>query len=236
MAVVDSLWVAMTSPISPVDYIAVGALSEGTILVVLFAILVPLVRSLFSLLTTSSSTTQDKPSSSSILSSLPNLPSTIPYLGHLIGLQLDSTRYVNRLLASSPADIFTIDIPFKRIILARPSMDRALSRHVSDTGLAQILAHVGTRVFGLGQETIRVILDADPRPLHKVEFGGVENLALLSETSGVFVWEEMDKVQTGERVPLARWLFRLTVSATASAVWGVENPWRMDDEFAEEFM
>ncbi|KAH7122904.1 cytochrome P450 [Dactylonectria macrodidyma] len=170
------------------------------------------------------------------VSKLPNLAGAIPWVGHLLGLQNNSARYVNRLLASTAAPIFTINIPFKRIIVANTSMDRSLSRHTSETGLAQILAYVGPRVFGLGAKTIRVILDADPRPLHKVEFGGIENLKALSERSGTFVWDQMNQMPAHSEVNLAHWMFGMTVSATASAVWGVENPWRMDHEFAEEFM
>lgn len=170
------------------------------------------------------------------ISQLPQLSSAIPWFGHLLGLQRDTARYVNTVIASTAAQIFTINIPFKQIIVVNPSLDKQLSRHVSDTGLAQILAHVGSRVFGLGPSTIRVILDTDPRRLHQVEFGRTENLKALSECSGVFVWDEMNKMGPATEVDLAHWMFGLTVSATASAVWGVENPWRMDREFAEEFM
>ncbi|KAL2694686.1 hypothetical protein Neosp_001272 [[Neocosmospora] mangrovei] len=170
------------------------------------------------------------------ISQLPQLSSTIPWFGHLLGLQRDTTRYVNTVIASTAAQVFTINIPFKQIIVVNPSLDKQLARHVSDTGLAQILAYVGSRVFGLGPATIQVILDTDPRRLHQVEFGRPENLKALSECSGVFIWDEMNKMAPSTEVDLAHWMFGLTVSATASAVWGVKNPWRMDREFAEEFM
>ncbi|KAM0427785.1 hypothetical protein ACHAPT_007242 [Fusarium lateritium] len=170
------------------------------------------------------------------ISQLPHQPSTIPWFGHLLGLQRDTTRYVNSLIASTASQIFTINIAFKNIIVVNPSLDRQLSRHVSDTGLAQILAYVGSRVFGLGPSTIQVILDTDPRRLHQAEFGRPENLRALSECSGVFIWDEMNKMAPVNEVDLAHWMFGLTVSATASAVWGVDNPWRMDREFSEEFM
>ncbi|KAH6989486.1 cytochrome P450 [Ilyonectria sp. MPI-CAGE-AT-0026] len=203
----------------------------------------PAVHHLLSSMSSSSSSdspfTSDKiPLHTGLLSvsRLPNIAGSIPWVGHLLGLQNDSARYVNRLLASTAAPIFTINIPFKRIIVASPSMDRSLSRHTSETGLAQILAYVGPRVFSLGPETIRVILDANPRPLHKVEFGDMENLKALSERSGTFVWDQMNQMPFHSEVNLAHWMFGMTVSATASAVWGVQNPWRMDREFAEEFM
>ncbi|KPM39893.1 hypothetical protein AK830_g6669 [Neonectria ditissima] len=170
------------------------------------------------------------------VSQLPVLSTAIPWVGHLLGLQSNSGRYINHLIASTAAPVFTINIPFKRIIVANPSMDRNLSRHTTDTGLAQILAYVGPRVFGLSSKTINVILGTDPRPLHKVEFGGVDNLKALSERSGVFAWGEMNQMPAVNEVSLAHWMFGLTVSATANAVWGVENPWRMDREFAQEFM
>lgn len=202
-------------------------------------ILVPLSRFIFHLFQSSGPFSSSKVADYTGLlrvSQLPHLFPTIPWVGHLIGLQRDSARYVNRLIASTAAPIFTINIPFKRIIIANPSLDRQLSRHVSDTGLAQILAYVGPRVFSLGQKTVQIILNADPRPLHKVEFGGLENLRALSNRSGVFLWDEMDKMSGVNELDLAHWMFGLTVSATASAVWGEKNPWRMDREFSEEFM
>lgn len=170
------------------------------------------------------------------LSALPSVSSTIPILGHLLGLQRNSARYVNDVLASTSASLFTIRIPFTTIILAHPSMDRVLSRHVSDTGLAQILALVGRRVFGFGDDAVRTITNADPRPLHRAEFGRSENLQRLTMQSSCFLWDEMKRTPRETDVDLGRWMFRMTVSATACAVWGYENPWRMDDEFAEAFM
>lgn len=212
---------------------------EIILLALALYILVPLARFILHLFQSSSSSSSSKASGFTGLlrvSQLPHVFPTIPWVGHLIGLQRDSARYVNRLIASTTSPIFTINIPFKRIIITNPSLDRQLSRHVNDTGLAQILAYVGPRVFSLGQKTVQIILNADPRPLHKVEFGGVENLKALSDRSGVFLWDEMQKMSAVNELDLAHWMFGLTVSATASAVWGEKNPWRMDREFSEEFM
>lgn len=243
MAVVTSVWTSLSSKAPAVDYAVLTLILEGILLVIFVYVILPLFRSFIRSAQASSSRefyAEDTkiPLRTGILSvsQLPTLSSMIPWVGHLLGLQNNSARYVNRLIASTAAPIFTINIPFKRIIVASPSMDRNLSRHTSETGLAQILAFVGPRVFSLGPKTIDVILDADPRPLHKVKFGDVDNLKALSERSGVFVWDEMDKMPASSEVDLAHWMFGLTVSATANAVWGVENPWRMDREFAEEFM
>ncbi|EJD40136.1 cytochrome P450, partial [Auricularia subglabra TFB-10046 SS5] len=170
------------------------------------------------------------------LSELPSVCSTIPILGHLLGLQRNSARYVNEVLTSTSASLFTIRIPFKTIVLAHPSMDRILSRHVADTGLAQILALVGRRVFGFGDDAVRAIASIDPRPLHRAEFGRPENLQRLTMQSSRFLWDEIARAPRESEVDLGHWMFRMTVSATACAVWGNENPWRMDDEFAESFM
>lgn len=172
------------------------------------------------------------------VSQLPSIssPIRIPKLGHLLGLQRDSANYINSLISSTSAPLFTIRIPFRTIVVAKPSVDRYLARHVSDTGLAQILAHIGRRVFALGDETIQTILEVDPRHLHRVEFGGPENLRVLTERSSQFLSEEMAKMPQAAEVDIGRWMFQLTVAGTANAVWGKENPWRMDPEFAEEFL
>lgn len=249
MAAVQDMWSSLATKAPAVSHLLSSATVEIVLIVTILFVLAPLARFLLRLIQSSASSSYSEDSSftsdsSKIplhtgllsVSKLPNLAGAVPWVGHLLGLQNDSARYVNRLLASTAAPIFTINIPFKRIIVANTSMDRSLSRHTSETGLAQILAYVGPRVFGLGAKTIRVILDADPRPQHKVEFGGIENLKALSERSGTFVWDQMNQMPAHSEVDLAHWMFGMTVSATASAVWGVENPWRMDREFAEEFM
>lgn len=177
-------------------------------------------------------------SKSSLFSTPPQLPhisSTIPWIGHLFGFQYGGTAYLNRLFSSTPFPVFTINMPFK-IIMVNPAFDRNLARHVSDTGLAQILAHVGPRVFNLSRDTINLILNTDPRPLHKVEFSDRHNHQQLTKRSSEFIWHQMNQLPQESEVDLAHWLFGLSVSATASAVWGPENPWRMDREFAENFM
>ncbi|KAI1795100.1 cytochrome P450 [Ganoderma leucocontextum] len=212
-----------------------SSLTLGILIILsLIYIILPLSHlliSYFSLLSSDAKTPHDHLP----ISHLPSFPSPIPWIGHLLGLQRDSARYVNRLLASAPP-IFTIALPFKDIVIVNPSLERHLARHVHDTGLAQILAYVGPRVFNLGPRAIQVVLDTDPRPLHKVEFGDAGNLRALSERSSTFIWSKMDKLPIKSNIKLAHWMFGLTVSATASAVWGVENPWRMDPEFAQEFM
>ncbi|KAF7546141.1 hypothetical protein G7046_g9394 [Stylonectria norvegica] len=221
----------------PLSHLLSSFTVEIIVIAVCLLILVPLARFLFYLFTQTDSYSKLSGQTGSVkVSQLPNLAATIPWIGHLIGLQNNSARYINRLIFSTASPIFTINIPFKRIIVANPSLDRHLSRHVNDTGLAQILAYVGPRVFSLGERTIQVILDAEPRPLHKVEFGSVDSLRALTERSSSFLWDEMDKMPAVNHVHLAHWMFKATVSATANAVWGTKNPWRMDGEFAEEFM
>ena len=170
------------------------------------------------------------------ISNLPRLSGVVPWLGHLMGLTIDSTRYINKLIASTIAPIFTINIPFARITVCHPSMDRVLSRHVNDTGLAQVLVYVGPRLFGLKSETVKAVFAYNPQPLHKQKFGHAENIVSLNQRSSANIRDRIAKMPDVSEVLVGRWVFELTVSATASAVWGVANPWSMDQEFSEEFM
>ncbi|SCV50988.1 uncharacterized protein FFB14_11756 [Fusarium fujikuroi] len=178
------------------------------------------------------SSTNDTPS----ISNLPRLSGVVPWLGHLFGLTIDSTRYINRLIKSTTAPIFTINIPFARITVCHPSMDRVLSRHVNDTGLAQVLVYVGPRLFGLKEDTIRAVFGYNPQPLHKQKFGHAENIVSLNQRSSNNIRERVMKMPEANEVLVGRWVFELAVSATASAVWGVANPWSMDQDFSNEFM
>ncbi|KAF5703018.1 cholesterol 7-alpha-monooxygenase [Fusarium globosum] len=170
------------------------------------------------------------------ISNLPRLSGVVPWLGHLFGLTIDSTRYINRLIKSTTAPIFTINIPFARITVCHPSMDRVLSRHVNDTGLAQVLVYVGPRLFGLKEDTIRAVFGYNPQPLHKQKFGHAENIVSLNQRSSNNIRERVMKMPEANEVLVGRWVFELAVSATASAVWGVANPWSMDQDFSNEFM
>jgi hypothetical protein len=170
------------------------------------------------------------------ISNLPRLSGVVPWLGHLFGLTIDSTRYINRLIASTTAPIFTINIPFARITVCHPSMDRVLSRHVNDTGLAQVLVYVGPRLFGLKEDTIKAVFEYNPHPLHKQKFGHAENIVSLNQRSSKNTSDRVRDMADVNEVLIGRWVFEMTVSATASAVWGVANPWSMDQEFSNEFM
>jgi hypothetical protein len=153
-----------------------------------------------------------------------------------MGLTIDSSRYINRLIASTTARIFTINIPFARITVCHPSMDRVLSRHVNDTGLAQVLVYVGPRLFGLQEDTVKAVFAYNPQPLHKQKFGHAENIVSLNQRSSTNIRDRVAKMPELSEVLIGRWVFELTVSATASAAWGVKNPWSMDQEFSNEFM
>jgi hypothetical protein len=170
------------------------------------------------------------------ISHLPRLSGVVPWLGHLMGLTIDSTRYINSLIASTTAPIFTINIPFARITVCHPSMDRVLSRHVNDTGLAQVLVYVGPRLFGLKKDTIDAVFGYNPQPLHKQKFGHAENIVSLNQRSSTNIRDRVALMPELNELQIGRWVFELTVSATASAVWGVKNPWSMDQEFSNEFM
>lgn len=170
------------------------------------------------------------------ISNLPRLSGVVPWLGHLFGLTIDSTRYINRLIKSTTAPIFTINIPFARITVCHPSMDRVLSRHVNDTGLAQVLVYVGPRLFDLKEETIKAVFGYNPQPLHKQKFGHAENIVSLNQLSSNNIRDRVMRMPETNEVLVGRWVFELAVSATASAVWGVANPWSMDQDFSNEFM
>ncbi|KAF4986826.1 hypothetical protein FGRMN_10644 [Fusarium graminum] len=170
------------------------------------------------------------------ISNLPRLSGVVPWLGHLFGLTIDSTRYINSLIASTTAPIFTINIPFARITVCHPSMDRVLSRHVSDTGLAQVLVYVGPRLFGLREDTVKAVFAYNPQPLHKQKFGHAENIISLNQRSSKNIADRVRDMPDLNELLIGRWVFEMTVSATASAAWGVANPWSMDQEFSNEFM
>ncbi|PNY26784.1 Uncharacterized protein TCAP_03307 [Tolypocladium capitatum] len=167
---------------------------------------------------------------------LPHVSSTIPWVGHLLNLQRSGGRYVHQLILATPSPIFTINILSKRLIVANPSLDRALTRHVHDTSVSQVISFIGRRSLGMADEAVRAIAEHDPRPVHSQLFARSHGAASLAEAASTYVHERLRGQPPVQEVRLGLLLFDVVVGASAHALWGPQNPWNADKEFMEQFM
>ncbi|KAK1247270.1 hypothetical protein MKX07_002179 [Trichoderma sp. CBMAI-0711] len=130
----------------------------------------------------------------------------------------------------------SINIFPRKVLVTDPSMESTLSRHTSETSLANVMFLIGRRVFGLSDETINAIGSYDPRPVHVGEFSSASNVrALLAQVSAT-ASQKLRSQPDVQEAELGPWLFKLTSSSVASALWGPESPWVVDEEFQTQFM
>ncbi|PHH61464.1 hypothetical protein CDD81_372 [Ophiocordyceps australis] len=167
---------------------------------------------------------------------LPHVSSWVPILGHVMALRQRGGRYIHELIQQTPAELFTINVLCKRILVAGPSVDRALGRHVQETSLAQVVSLMGQRSLGLGEAGVRAIAEHDPRPVHRSLFSTADGVAGLSEAAADYVRSKVQRQPQRQEVKLGRFVFDLVVGAAAHALWGKENPWTSDAEFMEQFI
>ncbi|PHH77094.1 hypothetical protein CDD82_3671 [Ophiocordyceps australis] len=167
---------------------------------------------------------------------LPHVSSWVPVLGHVMALRQRGGRYIHELIQQTPAQLFTINVLCKRILVAGPSVDRALARHVQETSLAQVVSLMGQRSLGLGDAGVRAIAEHDPRPVHRSLFSTADGVAGLTEAAVDYVRAKVQRQPRRQEVKLGRFVFDLVVGAAARALWGEENPWTSDAEFMEQFI
>lgn len=168
--------------------------------------------------------------------SIPHVSSAVPWIGHLLGLRRSGGRYIQQLILATPSPVFTINILSKKLIVASPSLDRALARHVHDTSVSQVISFIGKRSLDMADGAVRTIAEYDPRPVHSRLFAGPDGAASLAEAATTYVHERLRGQPRAQEVQLGLWMFNLVVGASAHALWGPQNPWNTDREFMEQFM
>ncbi|KAL7901799.1 cytochrome P450 [Trichoderma sp. TUCIM 5745] len=168
----------------------------------------------------------------------PHVSSSFPYHFLLLLLLIAPLLYsfVYNAILNCASPVLSINIFPRKIVVTDPSMESALSRHTSETSLANVIFLIGRRVFDLSDSSIQAIGGYDPRPVHRGEFSSANNaralLAAMAETTGQKLRSQPDVQET----ELGPWLSKLTSSAVASALWGPQSPWVVDDEFQNQFM
>ncbi|PHH64035.1 hypothetical protein CDD80_1165 [Ophiocordyceps camponoti-rufipedis] len=167
---------------------------------------------------------------------VPSVPSTLPWIGHALGLRRSGARYIQQLMARAPAAVFSINLMSRRVLVVHPSLERALARHVDDTSLARIISLIGSRSLGLSEAGVDVIGSYNPRPIHAQLFTASDGSARLAAQSARYVEGHSLRQPDEQRVLIGRWLFDAVVGATAHALWGERNPWNEDGEFMRQFI
>ncbi|KAL7787835.1 cytochrome P450 [Trichoderma ceciliae] len=139
------------------------------------------------------------------------------------------------ILSSARPTLFINVFP-RKILVTDPSMESVLSRQSSETSLANVIFLIGRQVFDLSDATINTIGGYDPRPFHVAEFSSASNARALVAQVSAAASQRLQSQPDVQETELGPWLFKLTSSSVASALWGPESPWVVDEEFQTQFM
>ncbi|KAL7924121.1 cytochrome P450 [Trichoderma austrokoningii] len=163
-------------------------------------------------------------------------PLSVRLIKTLSWLRYKLYSFVYNAILNCARPVLSINLFPRKIVVADPLMESALSRHTSETSLANVIFLIGHRVFGLSDSTIQAIGGYDPRPIHIAEFSPTANARALLATMAETTSQKLQSQPDVQETQLGPWLFKLTSSAVASALWGPESPWVVDEEFQNHFM
>ncbi|KAK3292552.1 cytochrome P450, partial [Chaetomium fimeti] len=188
----------------------------------------------------------------------PIVPSTVPFVGHLLGMALLGGKYVKNLGLRNPdKPIFTLPVPRSRMyIVTDPSLAAAVQRASKTLSFSPLVPDITHRALGLNDETVAIVRQhIDPEPgevkgfladMHDLvysSFGpgetlnalGVEAVKELSRQVDGYVKALQDNKGGEETVDLLRWIRHFVAIATANLLYGDENPLALDPELESAF-
>lgn len=163
-------------------------------------------------------------------------PLSVRLLRVLSQLRYRVYSFVYNAVLNSARPTLSINVFPRKVLVTDPSMEGTLSRHTSETSLANVIFLIGRRVFDLSDATINTIGGYDPRPIHVGEFSSASNARALVAQVSAAASQRLQSQPDVQETALGPWLFKLTSSSVASALWGPESPWVVDDEFQTQFM
>ncbi|KAM0249898.1 hypothetical protein ACHAQJ_008837 [Trichoderma viride] len=163
-------------------------------------------------------------------------PLSVHIVKTLSWLRYKLYSFVYNAILSCARPVLSINVFPRKVLVTDPSMESTLSRHTSETSLANIIFLIGRRVFDLSDATIKTIGNYDPRPIHVGEFSSASNARALVAQVSATASQRLQSQPDVQETQLGPWLFKLTTSSVASALWGPESPWVVNEEFQNQFM
>ncbi|KAK7974518.1 hypothetical protein PG989_016366 [Apiospora arundinis] len=174
----------------------------------------------------------------------PAIETGLPFIGPLVGMIKEKSRFHFRLRNQYRLPIYTLRMPFQRMyIVNSPSLIPELQKQWRAVSFAAIAADAGS-VVGMSKEAVRIMHQdlmsehgfsvSWPRFIAPSMAPG-DDLDKISRTSVEVLSAELDSLRAQGhpiKVGLWGWSRKLMEAATTEAVWGPQNPYR-DSAIAE---
>ena len=172
----------------------------------------------------------------------PVVSSTIPYIGHVLGLLRHGTRYYSKLSAKCGLPIYTLPMLNGKVYVVT-SIDfiNAINRSSKVLAFNPFLAELGKRITGHDEATKHIVgrnLNNEDGPgyVPDIHDGTISSLApgpaLESMTGEMLVEAEkyFENLKSGTVIDLFAWIKRTVTMCSTRAAYGPANPFNQDPE------
>ncbi|KAJ6437811.1 putative DNA helicase INO80 [Purpureocillium lavendulum] len=186
------------------------------------------------------------------------LPPWIPFVGHLLGMALEGSRYIKRLgLLHASEPIFTLPVPGSRIyVVTEPSLAALVQRSAKTLSFTPLVPDITQRVLGLDKGTVEIVRqNLDPEPggprgfladVHDLVYGLLgpgEYLSSLSCVASQELCLQLDAYATSVAQPgqqaravnLLAFVRHIVTVGTARYLYGPRNPIAEEPELEGAF-
>ncbi|KAI0386949.1 hypothetical protein F5Y04DRAFT_288748 [Hypomontagnella monticulosa] len=172
----------------------------------------------------------------------PLIPSNIPFVGHIIGMNRYGSGYYGRITKKYNLPIYTLGVPRSKIyIVNSPSLVAAIDRRSKTISFAPYVVQFAKRILdpsqhavealekdlleengpvGLRPETLKVMHDS-LAPGDRLQ--AITQVMLKTVTSLV---KPPHSIGRDSRIKLFDWTRRIVTRASTDAVYGAENPFK----------
>ena len=180
----------------------------------------------------------------------PVIPSSIPYIGHVLGMIAYGGRY-SKSIASKHRPIFTLPMPGSRMYIVTDPALAATVQKTKSLSFNPIIPQVTERILGLDRDTVNILSDnigreAGPHgfypEVHDLVYStmtpGEQLDELTARAAGMFKKHLNDfaaSLDCASMHDLLAWAQHMVTIATAEFLYGPENPIAMNPSLDAAF-
>ncbi|KAL8808469.1 MAG: hypothetical protein Q9182_000019 [Xanthomendoza sp. 2 TL-2023] len=177
----------------------------------------------------------------------PVIPSTIPLIGHIIGLIRYGGRYYQMTSSRCNLPIYTLRVLHSKIyVVTSPELISAVNRNSKALAFNPFVAQVGKRITGHDEATSKIVqhnlngeegsgyvIDVHDRIVAALSPG--KDLEAMTETFLKEVWVHLDRLEAGNVLDLFAWTKEMVTVCSTRAIYGPANPFDTNPDFVRSF-
>jgi hypothetical protein len=171
----------------------------------------------------------------------PDIPQTIPYIGHVLGMLQHGLRYFDIISARHNLPIFTLRLlKSKLYVVTSPYLVQEIQRNTTTVSFSPAILPAIKRLLGFDDTSMAILSlksednDSFFGEIHKVQRAslglGTTSLDELSRSIRGHSLDSLNSTPNGQEVDLFAWLRHVLTISNTTACFGPMNPFSSDPE------